>query len=158
MSGFFSLGGQVPATGTNDDAAAGKVGEMISSSVVSGSAISLSTTTDKTVTSISLTAGDWDVSGTVYFIGAAGTTITICIGSISSTDNAKDTTAGKFGILFGSGVTQFSGGGFLTIETPSIPSFRLSLAATTTIYLVAYGDFGVSTLKAYGRISARRIR
>jgi hypothetical protein len=38
------------------------------------------------------------------------------------------------------------------------PVVRLSLAATTTVYLVSRATFTVSTLKAYGTIRARRVR
>ena len=55
-------------TTTNDDAAAGKIGEYQSAGIGFGSAISLTTATPANVTSISLTAGDWDVSGVIYFV------------------------------------------------------------------------------------------
>jgi Na+-driven multidrug efflux pump len=35
---------------------------------------------------------------------------------------------------------------------------RIVLTATTTIFLVAVGNFTVSTLSAYGTIEARRVR
>jgi hypothetical protein len=35
---------------------------------------------------------------------------------------------------------------------------RFSLAATTTVYLLAQATFGVNTLHAYGFIGARRVR
>src|SRR5690349_16625741 len=62
-------------TATNDDAAAGKIGEYIESEVLSGSAVSLTTNTAANITSISLTAGDWDVWGAaVYQLGSGTTT------------------------------------------------------------------------------------
>ena len=39
-----------------------------------------------------------------------------------------------------------------------LPPLRVSLAATPTIYLVASATFIVSTMTAYGGITARRMR
>jgi hypothetical protein len=40
----------------------------------------------------------------------------------------------------------------------AVPQTRLSLSATTTIYLVAQATFTVSTAAAWGQIFARRRR
>lgn len=157
---FFSAGttkskftGGLEGTTTNDNACAGCIGEYIESIITSGSATSLTSATAKTVTSISLTAGDWDVTGTNYFIFGTGTTATDFRTSLSTTTNTEDTTAGRFAHLLmptltGTGITQ----------STSIPSYRFSLSGTTTIFLVAQATFGVSTMTAYGIIRARRIR
>src|SRR5574337_1898836 len=63
-------------TTTNDDAAAGYIGEVISSNIAVGSAVSLSSGTIANITSISLTAGDWDVYGWASSNVAGTTTIT----------------------------------------------------------------------------------
>ena len=39
----------------------------------------------------------------------------------------------------------------------SIPSYRILLSSTTTVYLTAVALFTVGTCKAYGRISATRV-
>jgi hypothetical protein len=39
----------------------------------------------------------------------------------------------------------------------SIPGYRISLSATTTVYLTAISLFTGGTCKAYGRISATRV-
>lgn len=140
-------------TSTNDSAAAGSVGEYISSDVPTASAVSLSTTIPKTVTSISLTAGDWDVSGLVSFSNIAGSTVlTNAISSINTTTNAIAAaveawgTNSWYGSVTGSGPTLATG------------IVRLSLATTTTVYLIAVGTFTTSTANAYGLIRARRVR
>jgi hypothetical protein len=51
--------------------------------------------------------------------------------------------------------TAFPTGGAITM---SLASFRISVAATTTVYLVAAAAFTVSTCAAFGYIGARRIR
>src|ERR1700716_2012808 len=76
--------GQLPGEPAAGSATAGNVGEYIESVVVSGSAVALTTGVDKTITSISLTAGDWDIDAVANFGPAATTNITQLMGSVSS--------------------------------------------------------------------------
>ncbi|MFX4056687.1 hypothetical protein ACMUML_13940, partial [Enterococcus faecalis] len=92
---------------------------------------SLTTGTAATVTSISLTAGDWDVDGTVLFNLGATTTVTQLVGSISATDNTLDASVGRLTVnMFASGTVLGSA------ASPCVPcaTTRVSLAATTTYY------------------------
>ncbi|MEF1435483.1 hypothetical protein QWU86_11715, partial [Neisseria gonorrhoeae] len=75
----------IVGTTTNNNANAGSDGEFISSSVVVGSAVALTTNVTANVTSITLTAGDWDVAGTVSINPARSTTIAAVIAGISNT-------------------------------------------------------------------------
>src|SRR5712664_1249621 len=59
-------GDQLLGTITNDAATAGNIGEYITS-VINSPGVTLSNNVASNVTSISLTAGDWDISGAVYF-------------------------------------------------------------------------------------------
>lgn len=153
MSGFSQPIGQLVGTQTNDSAAVGRVGEYISSTVLTGAEIGLTTSTAMNVTSISLTAGDWDVEGLVSWTPAATTQVTNALTWISSTSAVIPTkpNAGS--------MTQVAGATF-TNGVPQIPTGRqrISLSATTTIYLSAFAVFTVSTLAAYGFIGARRVR
>jgi len=141
----------------NSDAAAGNVGEYVESIVGSGSAVSLVSVTAKTVTSISLSAGDWDVSGIVGFTGGSTTTYGQVTASISNTANTH--AAAPSG-----GFVQQTWGGTLpvvgAIGTPSIATglSRVKISAQTTIYLIASAFFTTSTFSAFGTIRARRIR
>jgi hypothetical protein len=45
-----------------------------------------------------------------------------------------------------------------TFITTPVPTTRISLSATTTIYLNVKAQFVTSTAAAFGRLSARRIR
>jgi hypothetical protein len=141
----------VKGTNTNDNASAGYVGEYISSTVVLGSAVSLTNDTTANVTSISLTAGDWDVSGVVAFNPNAATTMTANRAAISTT-SATVPTAGNAGYTWGAN----PGTGLPIAISTGVA--RLSLNATTTVYLVARSTFAVNTQSAYGTISARRVR
>lgn len=144
---------QQQGTNTNDSAAAGDVGEFISSNVAVGSAVSLTTDVAKDITSISLTAGDWDVSGNVGINAGAGTTTTIQ-GAFIHNVSATLPTAPNSGAYV---VHQCFGntGANNTFGTGPI---RFSLSGTTTIYLIAYASFAVSTSTGYGFIRARRVR
>lgn len=144
----------VSGTSTNDAAPAGYYGELLSAQLAAASATSLVTATGKTVISVSLTAGDWEVSGSVHFIPANTTVVASLIASISATDNTQ-ASADSVGGYASIGAVYTSGGA--TMSATPIP-IRVSLAATTTYYLVATGTFSVSTCTAYGTIRARRLR
>lgn len=150
----------VLGTATNDSAAAGFLGEVIESIIAQASATSLVTSTAKTVTSISLTPGDYEVSGCIAFTGAASTSTTQFQAAVSTTTNA--TGAGASGSPVTNQLTtilNMAASVFgATITTLSIPNYRVSVSATTTFFLVAAGSFTVSTLTAYGYIHARRVR
>lgn len=150
---FGTSGKGVAGTTTNDSAGTGIVGEFVSSTVALGSAVSLVTNTAKDVTTISLTAGDWDVSGWVGFIPAGTTSYTQMVVSNSATLNTLDTTPGSVGQLgFPATVNGGVVNGLLT------PPTRVSINSTTTYHLVAQAAFTVSTMTAYGIIRARRVR
>lgn len=147
--------GQVQGTATNDSAAAGNVGELISSTVASASAVALTTATSANVTSISLTAGDWDVSGVVIHKFAATTTTTLMqigISTTSATLPTATTGATDYNVL--RQASSAPGGDTAQLIGPH----RISLSATTTVYLVANDTFATSTDAAYGTLRARRVR
>lgn len=139
-------------TATNDSAAAGEVGEYISSSVAVGSATALTTTVTKNVTSISLTAGDWDVFGNVFVHGTSTTNFNTMAGCANTSSATYDATRGFYHVA-----APFVPGVAFDIGF-AIPQNRLSIASTTTVYLVANASFSASTLSAYGFIGARRVR
>jgi hypothetical protein len=142
----------IVGTTTNNNASVGAVGEYVSSVVAAVSAVPLTNNVAANVTSISLTAGDWDVRGDVSIQPAATTSMVTANGGIN-TVSATIPTVGVgprfyLSVAFPTGVgTQMS-----------LASFRISIAATTTVYLVALAAFTVSTCAAFGYIGARRIR
>jgi hypothetical protein len=128
-------------------------GEAIQSTIAVGSAVSLTTGTSATVTSISLPAGEWDINGQVDYRAGATTSITILTQGISTTAatlGAQDTFSRSVSAAF---VPTASNDVGLPIRGQ-----LLTLTATTTIYLVANATFTLSTLSAYGTIQARRIK
>lgn len=156
VTGTFSSSGQaiIGGTATNDDAAAGKQGEFLSSTLASGSAVSLAVTnTTYNVTSLSLTAGDWDIQWGINF-SAPGTSISFIRGSPSLTSAtlpaSSHTTVGLS--------LQMLTATALTAHCLTGATCRQSLAATTTVYLVASMTFTGTAPTAHGWISARRAR
>lgn len=151
--GAANLGISILGTATNNAALAGYVGEYVTSTVVLASAVSLVNNTAKTVTSISLTAGDWDIGGNIGFSNGASTVRTYLVGAISTTNNTLPATSALDWSLVNtpSSIAQ-SDDGFV------VPGKQISISSTTTYYLIADSGFSVSTLAAYGRIWARRVR
>lgn len=149
LQGQGTGGAAVQGTSTNDNATAGFVGEFISSNIPSASGISISNATAKDLTSISLTAGDWDVFCNVTFQAAAGTPITAAYSwsSIASAVLPDGSLIGGFDSTAGS-----------TGRNVVAPYQRFSLPSTTTVHVSAYCVFGSSTVTIYGGIYARRVR
>lgn len=148
---YMPLKGGPVGTKTNDSATAGNVGELISSTIVSGSAVALTTGTPADVTSISLTPGDWDVYFVAQFKPNSSSSLTYLAAGIFST-----TATLPANDLCGQWASAANVVGN-ELSLHAVPQ-RISLAATTTYYGVARGDFTVSTLAAYGRLFARRRR
>lgn len=146
-----TTGMQMKGNNTNTAPPAGFIGEQIRSAIASGSPVSLTTNTGANITSISLTAGIWDISCNVKFIAAATTSCTLLQWGISPTSATVDV----FGDDFGSQSYTTAVVGQSLFFT--IPSYRVMLAGTTTYYLVAVSTFTISTMTAYGRISATRV-
>lgn len=144
-------GVSIQGTNTNNSASSGYVGEYVTATLSSGSATSLTTAVAKTITSISLTAGDWDVYGYVNYVQAGTTNVTTLLTSLSLVDNTRGTEEL---------VTSFGGSGITGGANPAgfTPFARMSLSGTTTVYLVARADFTVSTCSGWGSMRARRIR
>lgn len=151
-----ALQGQIPGTTTNDNASTGNIGEYVESNVAIGSAVSLVNGTAKDITTISLTAGDWDVEFIPLFTGGNTTLVTYIAGSISTTANTLDTTNGRIEVNFFNSNTAFNTA--LAIVGTGAMVVRLSLSATTTIHAVAQASFSTSTASAFGLLRARRVR
>lgn len=157
-SGFGGSDSRVGTT-TNDSAAAGFIGQIITATVAAASEVALTTATAADVTSISLTAGDWDVNGQVNHNAAATTNVTLLQIGISATSATLPTQPGGSGIgtdplAIERRAASVPGG----VLTTAVGPVRVSLATTTTIYLVVQDTFTISTMGAYGTIRARRVR
>lgn len=150
-----TAGISIAGTNTNDSAATGYVGEYVSSTVLVGSAVSLTDGVAANVTSISLTAGDWDVWGMVDSTIGGTTNITQVSGWISTTSATFPTppNSGAFATLNYQSSTHTGINDHLQIGMT-----RISVSGTTTVYLSSRCSFTVSTASVYGIIQARRVR
>lgn len=153
--------GPVIGVTTNSSATAGQVGEYLESGTLRSSAISLTTTEGENIGSLDLTPGDWDVSAVVGFDANASTSFTVKYACVSLT---SETISGTAVINYPSSAGEIrlqrstSATTGQTIDSFPIPTFRVSLSAADTLYLVGRADFTVSTATTYGRIWARRVR
>lgn len=136
-------------TTTNDSASTGIVGEYISASTTS---LIISAGTPTTISSISLTAGDWDVSGIV--VNNTGNINNAFISGISLVNNAF----GSFETFSSIVITNNGNNNILGNMQMPTPVVRISIAATTTVYLVGQVNNGGGSPTLSGFIRARRVR
>lgn len=154
VSGVTVSAGQYPGETSTGGATAGNVGELISSNVLAGSAVSLTTGTPANVTSITLTAGDWDIEAMGCYTGSATTTVAALRSSISTTSATENTASPNFAAHHCNSETVFN-----TFDQAfAIARNRVSISGSTTYYLVARANFATNTCAAYGQIRARRVR
>jgi hypothetical protein len=145
----------IVGTTTNDNADAGNVGQHVSSNATINQNLAASTAW-KDMTSISLTAGDWDVTvmGILNNNGATWTRLDLATSS-SAGDTSVGLTDGSNNIFKTFGSSSTTPG----YDSLTIAAFRVSLSATTTYYLKARATYSAGTPQLYaGRISARRVR
>ena len=153
LSGTYTFTGQLigKGTATNDSAAAGYIGEYVSSAVTSTTAAS-STGTTSDLTSISLTAGDWDARLQGHWrVNALVADVLIGIGTASG-DN-------QTGLIVGSNsATQTQTFIASGVQSQTVAPYRVSLSATATIYYKYSSDFTGAAPDLRGIIAARRVR
>jgi hypothetical protein len=135
----------VIGTTTNNSANAGSVGEYVTNT---SGAVSLTTVVAANATSQALTAGDWDVVCTGYFI-PAGTPSSMELG-LSTTSATQPASTQQITLI----TATMPAAAQQVISTPPI---RMSLSSTTTLYCVATAGF-TSTETVTGYIRARRVR
>lgn len=156
----------ITGTTTNDSANAGAVGEMLKATVASGSGISQVTATPINITSLSLTPGDWEVTGACDRT-LTGVTATIYSCSLSGTTGTLSTqpafTAGNLTCDEESLVRQDATWGTTVtgrFDTRIGPIRCKVTTAATTIFLVVGDTFSAGTMTSgvFGTIKARRVR
>lgn len=151
-TGFFKQLSQgwlnIRGTTGNDTASAGYAGE-IASGGGTGPAVG-ATGALVNLASVSLTAGDWDVEG-VAAVNLSGFTLTGMVAAISLSSAATDSTSvgGIAKLVPGAGSNYVSTG-----------LRRISIAATTTVYLVGSVTYsgGSGSWSTDSFIRARRVR
>jgi hypothetical protein len=138
----------IKGTSTNDSAQAGSIGEYASNSTT-GTSITTGTTIN--ATSLSLTAGDWDVECSVVYAPSTGI-------SYTSVNSGVSTTSASFTIAQGNAGMGFPANTSTSGWTTVTPVVRISQASTATVYCVANTNFTAGTMTVNGYIRARRVR
>lgn len=130
-----------------------EVGTVVSSTVLVGSAVSLTSGASKTITSVSLAPGEWDIFATIASSPAGTTTTSQIQAAIGDVDNTLPTPP--------------NGGAYMSLTTALAAGVAfigpvgyraLSLNTPTVYYLIANASFAVSTMSAYGYLAARRVK
>jgi len=135
-------------TTTNDSATSGYIGEVLTAGPTTQA---LTTGVDVNVTSLLMTPGDWDLYAAVHFGGNVATTTSEALASMSLVSATQDDTVGQHGHWRGPAGADIH---FTTYVGP----LRVSIATSTTYYLVAKAVFAVNTYSAEGVLYARRAR
>jgi hypothetical protein len=148
-----AVAGQIPGIAGSTAAIAGNVGEIISATVAIGSATSITSGVSGNITSITLTPGDWDVTGSCGYLPAGTTTTSIIVCGFNTVSATLPLPPGSGGNVvmknaIGAGLDQL-----LPVGT-----VQVQIASTTTVYLVENITFAVSTATVYGFLRARRVR
>ena len=147
----LTTGVQMKGNNTNTAPPTGFIGEQIRGFAANGSIGSFSTGTFKTITSIDLTPGVWDVYVTCRFSGGA-ITGTGCFCGIATVTNSTT------GYVDGDNT-----GSIPSVPTAIadvvmvVPQWRILVSANTTYYLTAAIVFTGGTPTCGGRISGVRV-
>lgn len=146
-----TAGNPIHGTSTNDSASAGYVGEYIESVVASVAGPTSGQYKD--VTSITLAAGDWDVTLVAYYDNNGATAYGSRVGISTTSGNSGS------GLVVGSNASDIGlvNTAIGSVST-SVPAYRISLSTATTYYFKWFSSHSTATPIMSGRLSARRVR
>jgi hypothetical protein len=131
--------------------ATGYVGEIITHNVPSASAVSCAASgSAKDMASIPLTAGNWNVTGNIFFdTTSSGAANTIGKGWLSLTSaTAPDNSMTE------NGFSAAASGANIGI---GVPDLTVSVSGTTTVYITGLASYGAGTPTMCGNITATRL-
>lgn len=138
-------------TSTNNDACTGCVGEYAESTF---SGVAAPTTLQfGDATSISLTAGDWDVEVHAWINTNNAASVTYAGLGVSTTSGNSST-----GMTGGQQLVYTHGVAGSVTDSIAIPRVRMSLSSTTTVYAKYIASYSATAPNFSGMISARRVR
>lgn len=148
----------VPGATDGSNANAGLVGEYQSSLLTTATSISVTNSTAAfNVTSLSLTAGDWDLSGEVFLVGSGVGTARVAISNVTADTSAAAAACASDGFDFFSII--INNGPYVTGDPCCLGQVhtRASSASSATYYLNATASSS-GTNHVFGGLRARRIR
>ena len=139
---------QIMGSTTNDSAPTGYIGEYVSATATSST---LTSASPWSVTSIALSAGDWDVRAQAQFSGGSGPTVTDVVTALSTTSNTIS--AGTLGVIAHSRLSVVD-----LFLSHTISPTRVSLASSATILGNVQVTYSGGTYAGSVTITARRMR
>jgi len=145
----LSTGVQMKGNNTNTAPPAGFIGEQIKSTIAAGSAVTVNLNTATNITSISLTAGVWDVNTQGLFTPMAAANARI--------DLSISTTSATLGTDGDNNMFVLSVGALGNVPPLYVVNYRILLSSTTTVYMVGKLTLAGTSTTGYGRISATRV-
>jgi hypothetical protein len=150
---FSPTTGGIVGTTAADNASSGIVGEYISTSVNGVAAGATGVLAN--IATISLTAGDWDVTGGFNAVTGTDASVANMVCSLSLFSGALTTDA----------VTGYN---YFNVYQPAvaantqiaftIPNFRVNISTTMTVYLKGSQSYTAGSPTWFGNITARRRR
>lgn len=127
-------------------APSGILGQIISSTILSSSAVPLTTATATEVTHIDLPIGNWVLMGNVTLLSATANMTTTIMGI-----NPASVGFPNSSLVAGTANVLISNDGRVC------PSYTVNVTSPTTYYLVAFATFASGSVSACGHIHAQRI-
>lgn len=124
-------------------AASGEVGEVLTAT---GTLTSHTTATTRDLVALSLTPGDWEVSGRALYDVTSGSIATAITG-IGTTSSSVDAWPNRV-----------CTGGASSYDLSIPVRRRFNVSANTTIYLSGYCEISSGTVASNGYLEARRVR
>jgi hypothetical protein len=143
-----NLGVEIQGTTAGGNATTGYVGEYIASQILPANQISVTSNVTFNLTSISLTAGDWDVTGNIYYNQGGAAIMSNAAAGISFVSETFNDNS----VSSQCNTTLTSDLGLPVVTQ------RFNVTTTTTVYLVGEASFSAGTVNASGILSARRVR
>lgn len=152
LIGFWNSVSSVATTVDQELNALLKIGNFLSVTVPLASAVNLTSNTLATVTSLTLTPGDWNLWGFIGSVPGTGTITNAFIGAISPSNSVLPTPDPSIGTIVGflNGTSSATESYFFQIAP-----VRVKITTPTTYYLLVQSGFSVSTQGAYGYLAAR---
>ena len=144
---------ELPGVTNASNATTGYEGEYMSSLVAEGSKVSGATTTAENMTTLSLTAGDWDVEGHVnfYLDTLDAGEFQIEAGFNTTTKTLPTDGTQHYCMVEFADVTT----GYTTI---TLTRKRYNVNTNTTVYCVFKSTYSGTDIAAFGSMTARRVR
>ena len=151
-SGILTTAGGITGVTNESSANPGIVGEIITANRSLGSDISISSSTVATVIGVSVTAGDWNITGNLVLSNGTGAGLTQCSTFISNSYASHPDYSLMTTQMNSSGINP---GQYYGVTCPPI---TFSCTSTTSVFVCVYAVFTAGSVGACGNIIARRVR